>query len=181
MQTTYETEQLILRTSDVSILNPILDYQLRNKDFLRIWEPIRSDEYYSKEFQEKELIADSCNQNALRLWIFKKEEPNKVIGCIAFTGISRGAFQSCFLGYKLDEKEINRGYMAEALRRGIQIIFEDYGLHRIEASIMPRNQRSIKVTEKLGFVYEGLSRRYLKINGVWEDHIHMVLLNEDMD
>jgi ribosomal-protein-alanine N-acetyltransferase len=71
--------------------------------------------------------------------------------------------------------------MAEALRRGIQIIFEDYGLHRIEASIMPRNQRSIKVTEKLGFVNEGLSRRYLKINGVWEDHIHMVLLNEDMD
>ena len=71
--------------------------------------------------------------------------------------------------------------MTEALRRGIQIIFEDYGLHRIEASIMPRNQRSIKVTEKLGFVNEGLSRRYLKINGVWEDHIHMVLLNEDMD
>ena len=25
---------------------------------------------------------------------------------------------------------------------------------------------------------EGLARRYLRINGVWEDHIHMVRLNE---
>lgn len=181
MQNTYETEHLFLRTSDVSFLDSILDYHLRNKEFLQIWEPVRSEEYYSKEFQEKELIADSCNQNAFRLWIFKKEDPKKVIGCIAFTGISRGAFQSCFLGYKLDEKEINHGYMTEALRRGIQIIFKDYGLHRIEANIMPRNKRSLKVTEKLGFINEGLSRRYLKINGIWEDHIHMVLLNEDLE
>jgi len=26
-------------------------------------------------------------------------------------------------------------------------------------------------------VEEGLARQYLKINGVWEDHIHYVLLN----
>ncbi|MEG0680254.1 MAG: 30S ribosomal protein S5 alanine N-acetyltransferase, partial [Eubacterium sp.] len=28
------------------------------------------------------------------------------------------------------------------------------------------------------FQNEGLSKKYLKINGQWEDHIHMVLLNE---
>ena len=38
---------------------------------------------------------------------------------------------------------------------------------------------SPKAAEKAGFVREGLSRRYLNINGVWEDHIHMVRLNED--
>jgi ribosomal-protein-alanine N-acetyltransferase len=53
-------------------------------------------------------------------------------------------------------------------------------LHRIEANIMPRNQRSLRVVEKLGFVDEGLSRDYLKINEKWEDHIHMVLLNKDL-
>ncbi len=43
---------------------------------------------------------------------------------------------------------------------------------------MPRNLRSLKVVSNLGFNYEGVSNSYLKINGKWEDHIHMVLLNE---
>ena len=55
----------------------------------------------------------------------------------------------------------------------------DRGLHRVEANIMPRNPASLRAAEKAGFVREGLSRRYLNINGVWEDHIHMVRLNED--
>jgi ribosomal-protein-alanine N-acetyltransferase len=45
---------------------------------------------------------------------------------------------------------------------------------------MPRNLRSRRVVEKLGFVEEGLAKQYLKINGVWEDHIHYVLLNDEV-
>jgi ribosomal-protein-alanine N-acetyltransferase len=67
--------------------------------------------------------------------------------------------------------------MTEALERAISFAFEDMRLHRIEANIMPKNARSIRVVEKLGFVNEGLSRKYLKIAGSWEDHIHYVLLN----
>lgn len=43
---------------------------------------------------------------------------------------------------------------------------------------MPKNQRSLMVTEKLGFYNEGIAQKYLKINGIWEDHVHMVLLND---
>ncbi|RKD33664.1 GNAT family N-acetyltransferase [Lacrimispora algidixylanolytica] len=178
MKITYETERLILRTSDISLTDMVLDYHVRNQAFLKEWEPIRSKAFYSRTYQEEELMGDSCNKNALRLWISKKENPERIIGCIGFTNIIKGAFQSCYLGYKLDEEEINKGYMTEALRQGIQVIWKDFGLHRIEANIMPRNNRSIKVTEKLGFSNEGLSPRYLNINGVWEDHIHMVLLND---
>jgi ribosomal-protein-alanine N-acetyltransferase len=89
-----------------------------------------------------------------------------------------GVFLSCYLGYKLDKDEINQGYMTEAIKKGIDIVFSEYGLHRIEANIIPRNKRSLKVTEKLGFYNEGTAYKYLKINGIWEDHIHMVLLND---
>jgi ribosomal-protein-alanine N-acetyltransferase len=116
----------------------------------------------------------------LRLWIFKKDDPSKVIGTIALDNIIRGPFLSCFLGYRLDRDNINQGYTTEALGELIRIAFEDMGLHRLEANIMPRNQRSLRVVEKLGFVDEGLSRDYLKINEKWEDHIHMVLLNKDL-
>jgi ribosomal-protein-alanine N-acetyltransferase len=60
-------------------------------------------------------------------------------------------------------------------------MFGEYGLHRIEANIMPRNAASLRVVEKAGFHREGLAKKYLKINGVWEDHIHMVLLNDRME
>jgi len=44
---------------------------------------------------------------------------------------------------------------------------------------MPRNLPSLRVAEKCGFQNEGLSPRYLQINGKWEDHVHMVKLNPD--
>lgn len=97
---------------------------------------------------------------------------------VALNGIVWGSFCSCFLGYKLDKDHLRQGLMIEAVQECVRIAFEELGLHRIEANIMPRNLPSLGVAEKCGFVREGISRKYLKINGVWEDHIHMVRLNE---
>ena len=43
----------------------------------------------------------------------------------------------------------------------------------------PENIASIRVLEKCGFAREGLARRYLCINGVWQDHLLFGLLHED--
>lgn len=177
----YETERLVLKSLDSSSWNLILDYHIRNKEFLKEWEPLRLEAFYKKELQQKQLENDLVHLEkgtGLRLWIFKRGIQDKTIGCIAFNNIVRGAFLSCHLGYKLDKDEINQGYITEALKKGIDIIFKGYQLHRIEANIMPKNKGSLAVVEKLGFKQEGLARDYLKINGKWEDHIHMVLLND---
>jgi len=47
----------------------------------------------------------------------QERDESKVIGCLAFTNIIKSVFLSCFLGYKLDEKEINNGYMTEAVKK----------------------------------------------------------------
>ena len=60
------------------------------------------------------------------------------------------------------------------------LAFGPLRLHRVEANIMPRNRPSLRVAEKLGFHSEGISPRYLAIQGVWEDHVHMVRLNEEL-
>jgi ribosomal-protein-alanine N-acetyltransferase len=117
----------------------------------------------------------------VKLWLCKTEEPDRVIGSVAISNIVRGVFLSCHLGYRLDEAEQGKGYMTEAIREMVAYAFQKLGLHRIEANIMPRNTASLKVTEKLGFYHEGLAKQYLRINGKWEDHIHMVLLNEEME
>ena len=44
---------------------------------------------------------------------------------------------------------------------------------------MPRNLASRRAAAKAGFIEEGLAKDYLKINGRWEDHLHMVRRNEE--
>ena len=181
MASVYETKRLILKVLDSSYAKAVTDYLTRNRAFMEEWESVKADSYYSEEYQQTNLEKDLSEADAgrsFRLWIFKKGEEDRIIGTVGFSNIIRGAFWSCHLGYKLDQDEVNNGYITEAIRKGIEIVFDEYGLHRIEANIMPRNKPSLRVTEKLGFYNEGLAKRYLKINGVWEDHIHMVLLNE---
>lgn len=180
MERIIETQRLILKTLEEQRAALVLDYFLGNREFLEEWEPERGEEFYTEEFQREELLREQAEMEAgrmLRLWIFKAGE-DRIIGSVNFGGIVRGAFLSCFLGYRLDKDETEKGYITEAIRAGIGLMFGEYGLHRIEANIMPRNKRSLRVAEKLGFYNEGYAKKYLNINGVWEDHIHMVLLNE---
>jgi len=181
MQKAYETERLLLKILDKSDAELVFDYYLRNKHFLEEWEPLKEKNFYLIDYQQEQLekdLGNMKNNSLLRLWVFKKQEQKKIIGSIGFNNIVRGAFQSCHLGYKLDQDEINNGYITEAIQKGIDIIFNGFKLHRIEANIMPKNTRSLRVVEKLGFYNEGLAYKYLKIDGKWEDHIHMVLLND---
>ncbi|WP_017210199.1 GNAT family N-acetyltransferase [Clostridium beijerinckii] len=181
MKKVYETERLLLKVLDKSYAEMVVDYYLRNKPFLEEWEPLRGEEFYTKSYQEEQLdkaLTDIKNNNSLILWIFKKEDDHRILGSIAFTNIVKGVFLSSYLGYKLDKDEINKGYITEAIQKGIEIMFNEYRLHRIEANVMPKNKRSLRVAEKLGFYNEGVAYKYLKINEKWEDHIHMVLLND---
>ena len=55
------------------------------------------------------------------------------------------------------------------------------GLHRLEISIIPRNQPSRRVVEKLGIRYEGLAEGYLQIAGAWEDHMRFGITAEEWE
>lgn len=181
MRSIYETKRLLLKVLDKTYADLVLDYYLRNRAFLEEWEPLKGEEFYTKEHHEKQLeneLVNIENGNTFRIWIFKKNDDKRTIGSIGFNNIVRGAFLSCHLGYKLDKDELINGYATEAIEKGIDIMFTEFGLHRVEANIMPKNKQSLRVVEKLGFYNEGLAYKYLKINGKWEDHIHMVLLND---
>lgn len=179
----FETERLILRTLSIDDASLLQDYLQSNRGFLEEWEPKREDGFYTIDNIRNIIMSETevnANKNGLSLYILRKEE-NRIIGNIKLNNIVYGVFLSCFAGYKLDKYEQSKGYMTEALGEMVRIAFEEYKLHRIEANIMPRNKASIRVVEKAGFVKEGTSRKYLKINGKWEDHDHFVILNENME
>lgn len=184
MKSILHSERLILKLLDEKDAELVLTYLLRNREFLQPWEPERFEEFYTLDTQ-RQLLAKEAEQHRSgelhRLWIFRKEQPERVIGSVALSNLVYGVFQSCNLGYRLDAEEMNRGYMTEAIRLMIDYAFKGLGLHRIEANIMPRNEASLQVVRKLGFYEEGRAIKYLKINGIWEDHIHMVIRNSAME
>jgi 8-oxo-dGTP diphosphatase len=61
------------------------------------------------------------------------------------------------LGYWVGRPYWGRGFTAEAAKALIDHGFRQLGLTRIEAAAVPANRRSIRVQEKLGFTYVGLS------------------------
>ena len=176
-----ETRCLILLPAAPGLAPAVLDYYLRNAAFLAPFEPERPAGFYTAEHHARELAADvqrAAQGTGVRFYLALKDVPGRVIGSVALNNIVRGAFQSCFLGYKLDGALCGRGYMTQAVEACTRFAFGPAALHRVEANVMPRNTASLRVLEKCGYRPEGLARRYLRINGVGEDHIHMVRLNE---
>jgi ribosomal-protein-alanine N-acetyltransferase len=72
-----------------------------------------------------------------------------------------------------------RGYMTAAVRAALPFAFTTLRLHRVEAACLPTNNASINLLEKVGFTREGYARRYLCINGFWQDHLLYAVVDED--
>ncbi len=71
--------------------------------------------------------------------------------------------------------------MSECVATVARFAFEDLRLHRLQIAIIPRNTNSRRVMEKLGLREEGVARRYLEINGIWEDHVRYAITSEEWD
>ncbi len=176
-----ETKRLILRPASMGLTRAALEFYRKNADALQPVEPTHGEDFLTFGVQWDMMRHDTAMANRLtgvRYWMFSKDDPKTAIGCVCLSGVVYGAFRSGTLAYKVDKELRRQGYAKEALRAVIRLAFEGLDLHRLEANIMPRNEASLALVRSCGFRMEGLSPRYLQINGVWEDHVHMALLNE---
>jgi ribosomal-protein-alanine N-acetyltransferase len=67
--------------------------------------------------------------------------------------------------------------MFEALSAAIDYAFRELNIHRIMANHLLDNERSARLLQRLGFVREGVAKDYLRIDGVWRDHVLNSLTN----
>ena len=95
------------------------------------------------------------------------------------SNVRRGVAQCGTLGYWIGEPHARQGYMNEALRLIVEFCFGQLGLHRIEAACLPHNEASQKLLQRADFTQDGYARKYLKIQGEWQDHLLFSLLAED--
>jgi ribosomal-protein-alanine N-acetyltransferase len=103
---------------------------------------------------------------------------DEIVGFFNISEIVRGSFRSAYLGYGGVSAYAGHGYMTEGMRLLLREARVHLGLHRLEANIQPGNLASIALVRRCGFVVEGFSPRYLKINGRWRDHERWAILLE---
>jgi ribosomal-protein-alanine N-acetyltransferase len=103
----------------------------------------------------------------------------RFVGELTLSSIQRGPFQSASIGYWVDEAYAGRGLVPEAVVVTLRFAFEMLSLHRVEISIIPRNSASRRVAEKLDLRLEGVSERFLEIDGEWEDHVRYAMTAEE--
>jgi ribosomal-protein-alanine N-acetyltransferase len=149
-----------------------------NREFLAPWDPIREDDYYTVEGQLAVLrdALDRQEQGTAVTHVIVAED-GRVVGRITLSGIVRGPFQSCGVGYWVAGPDNGRGLATAALGHLKDLAFGELGLHRIEAGALPHNVRSQRVLERNGFVRFGVAPQYLSIAGQWQDHVMYQVLS----
>jgi ribosomal-protein-alanine N-acetyltransferase len=176
-----EAEKVVLRTPQMSDYPTWAELRAASHEFLTPWEPLwATDELSRASFRRRvrHYLRDLREDVGYALFIFAAMS-GYLVGGLTLCNVRRGVTQSCTLGYWIGAKYAQQGYMTAAVRAVIPFVFDSLELHRLEAACLPNNTASIKLLERTGFRREGLARRYLRINGVWQDHLLYALLDSD--
>lgn len=173
---TIETERLRLRwitRDDVPALMSIFSDPSVCRFLLR--PPLR-DLSGAAELQEE--IARLFAERTLFQWGLTERDSDAVVGTCTLAWLS-AEHARAELGFVLAQDKWGRGYMGEALPALIDFAFNTLGLHRLEADADPRNDRSIRLLERLGFQREGYQRERYNVNGELQDAVLFGLLRDD--
>lgn len=174
-------ERVMLRMPQLSDYAEWAELRTLSREFLTPWEPTwMRDELSRASFRRRIRHYQKDLRDEIGYAFFICRNPDGcLLGGLTLSNVRRGVTQSCSLGYWIGSPFAAQGYMTAAVDTIVPFVFETLGLHRLEAACLPLNSISIRLLEKSGFKYEGVARRYLRINGVWQDHLLYALLEDD--
>lgn len=177
----YETERLILKVLDAGYCCHVLHFLASNKELFELYERDKPVSYYTPEYHmqilnyEASLIKKGLH---LRLYVFLKSNPDKIIGTVSFSNFRRFPSKSCEIGYKFDSACHHHGYALESVKKALGIILTEFNMTRIKAYIQPSNTPSVRLIESAGFKQKELIRKYALIQGAYRDHYLYIFDNQ---
>jgi ribosomal-protein-alanine N-acetyltransferase len=173
---TITTSRLLLRWISEADIDALYDV-FSDPQVMRYWSsgPL-ADKQAAAEMQRE--IAASNQNNSLFKWGLALRESDTVIGTVTLfnLNLSNGRAE---VGYAMGRRYWGKGYMHEALQALLTHGFEVLGLRRLEADVDPRNSRSIRTLERLGFQREGFLRERWHVDGEIQDAIFFGLLRRE--
>lgn len=178
----------VISTETVTLRSPAMgDYpawsELRgaSRTFLTPWEPVWPVDDLTRPAYRRRLRRyqrETQEATGYPFLVFRSADM-ALVGGLTLSHVVRGVTQSCSLGYWMGERFAGRGFMTAAVKAVIPFVFDTLRLHRLEAACLPHNAASIRLLEKAGFTREGYARRYLNIDGRWQDHLLFAIVSDD--
>lgn len=176
-----EAGPVILRPPRMADYEAWADLRQESREFLVPWEPTwPRDDLTRGAFRSrvKRYVRDLRDDTAYAFFLFTTAT-GELAGGLTLSNVRRGAAQTASLGYWTGRRFARRGLMTAAVRGVLPFAFETLKLHRVEAACLPNNEPSLRLLRNAGFTEEGYARGYLKINGLWQDHVLFAILADD--
>ena len=111
-------------------------------------------------------------------WGIALRSNNRVIGTIVFFRLDAFAHKA-EIGFALGRNYWGMGYMQETLQVALGYAFNELDFRRIEADVDPRNLRSLRLLEGVGFRKEGYLRERWLAAGETQDSLFYGLLKKE--
>lgn len=174
-------------TSDGSVIDEIRTERLRLRplvredraEFVRVYK--LSEAHFRPWTPAHEESLDDLFEGELRKvgnprrhvrWV-GEAAPGRLVGFFNLGEIVRGVFQNAYASWAVSADAAGQGYATEGVWALLDLAFSPdrgLGLHRVQANVIPENERSVRLAERVGMRKEGTAERYLKIAGTWRDH-----------
>lgn len=175
-------ERVSLRFPSAGDRDEFVALRQSSREHLEKWEPIMpgTDPFGAGCF-DRELECHNTDRE--QRWLIIENTTGKIAGRITLGNIERGPFNNGRFGYWIGSGFEGKGYMHEALSLAVNHAFTPtpdggLGLHRVCANILPSNARSRVLLERVGFVKEGYSEKYLQIQGEYQDHERWAMVDD---
>lgn len=170
------TERLELKWPELSDARELFEMR-SNPDFMKF-----IGRYPVKELSEaKEYIQrihDGFEEKKGISWKICEQGTDKFIGYIGFWSIDYNHFRT-EIGYGLNPNYQQKGYLTEALNALTNYVFNELGIHSIEANADVQNIATIKLLEKCGFEKEAHFKENFFFDGKFLDSAIYSLVKKD--
>lgn len=168
-----EGQGVVLRPPRASDYAEWRDLRARSREFLQPWEPTWPEDDLTRAAFRRRLAAYGRDREAGVAYPFfvYRAADGVLTGGITLSNIRRGVAQMGAVGYWCGLPYARQGQTLAAVRALTLFSFRTLGLHRLEAACVPHNDASRRLLNQAGFSEEGQAKAYLKINGVWRDHV----------
>ena len=146
---------------------------------LRYWDgPLLTTQQDAMDYIER--IHYGFRRQELLQWGIADRPADAIIGTCTLTNLST-LHGRAEIGFALRQARWGQGLGSEAVRSVIDFAFAALGLHRLEADVDPRNMRSLRLLERLGFRREGHLRERYYMNGERQDAVMLAMLRTDWE
>ena len=144
---------------------------------LRYWDgPLMTTHQDAMQYIER--IHYGFRRRELMQWGIADAATDAVIGTCTLAHLSI-THERAEIGFALRQNRWGQGLGSEAVTAAIDFAFKELGLHRVEADVDPRNERSLRLLERLGFRREGYLRERYCMNGERQDAVMMAVLQSE--